>query len=91
MNLFPLSVPCIVLPLADIFLGEHERAKTFLGEEIDVAFCVFKEGILLSVSFLQKFLDDGVGTLAEKLDVPSLLVLYNHRHSLSCAIELKYV
>ena len=52
---------------------------------------MLEEGILLSIPFLQKFFNDGVGTLAEKLDVPRLLVLYNHRHALACAIELEYV
>ena len=53
--------------------------------------CLLKELILLSVSFLQKFLNDRVGTLAKEFDVPSLLVLNDHRHALACAIELEYV
>ena len=52
---------------------------------------MLKEFVLLSVSSLQKFLHNGVGALAEKFDVSSLLVLDDHRHALACAIKLKYV
>ena len=52
---------------------------------------LLKEGILLSISLFQKLFYDGVRTLAEELDVPSLLVLDYHRHALACAIELKHV
>ena len=91
MNLFPFCVPSIVLTLADIFLGEHECAETFLREKIDIALSMVKEGILLSVSLLQKFLHDGIGTLAKKFNIPGLLVLNDDRHAFACAIELEYV
>ena len=56
-----------------------------------MTFCTFKEVILLSISSLQKLFYDGVGALAEELNVPCLLVLDYHRHALACAIELKHV
>ena len=52
---------------------------------------LLKEDILLSVSLFQKLFYDGIGALAQELDVPSLLVLDYHRHALACAIELKHV
>ena len=52
---------------------------------------LLKEDILLSVSLFQKLFYDGVGALAEELDVPCLFVLDYHRHALACAIELKHV
>ena len=52
---------------------------------------MLKEFVLLSVSSLQKFLHNGVGALAEKFDVSSLLVLDDHRHALACAIKLEHV
>ena len=52
---------------------------------------MIKEGILLSVSLLQKFLHDGIGTLAKKFNIPSLFVLNDDRHAFARAIELEYV
>lgn len=91
MNLFPLCVPSIVLALADIFPSEHECAETFLREKIDITLRILKESILLSISLLQKFLHDGVSTLAKKFNVSSLFVLNDHGHALACTIKLKHI
>lgn len=91
LGLLILNDPTVVLSLADVLLGEHQGAETLLRECVNVVLAALNVLVVSRITLLKKLFNDRVSSLTVKFNVASLLVLHDHGHSLTCAVELEHL